>query len=299
INCDILYLSGPEKPADGDAWDHGFINYLDGVNNDKLLTAAFVAPDAVGFGLYDPQNPGQALNVNLNDYDLIIVSPTTQGAVSNDLLNALKGYYGGILNMNFDILNDLGMSAAEGFYSFQNHAYTDNSTQISIYNYDNINPTNALLLTAADYGAGGTADLWLNGNDMAAGKNGISFYFEKNDVLPGIPSTHGNRVFLGLHMNGLYANAQNGGALPAPVSSYFDPIKHLTLEGKAIFDQALVRASLHCNPELCNNGIDDNGNGEIDEGCVEICENGIDDDGDGLIDCDDPDCAPEAFGACI
>ena len=299
INCDILYLSGPEKPADGDAWDHGFINYLDGVNNDKLLTAAFVAPDAVGFGLYDPQNPGQALNVNLNDYDLIIVSPTTQGAISNDLLNALKGYYGGILNMNFDILNDLGMSAVEGFYSFQNHAYIDNSTQISIYNYDNINPTNALLLTAADYGAGGTADLWLNGNDMAAGKNGVSFYFEKNDDLPGIPSAHGNRVFLGLHMNGLYANAQNGGALPAPVSSYFDPVKHLTLEGKAIFDQALVRASVHCNPELCNNGIDDNGNGEIDEGCVEICENGIDDDGDGLIDCDDPDCAPEAFGACI
>ena len=25
---------------------------------------------------------------------------------------------------------------------------------------------------------------------------------------------------------------------------------------------------------------------------IEICDNGIDDDGDGLTDCDDPDCSP-------
>ncbi|GGD35806.1 MULTISPECIES: hypothetical protein [Flavobacterium] len=52
--------------------------------------------------------------------------------------------------------------------------------------------------------------------------------------------------------------------------------------------------------EICNNGIDDDGDGFID--CddfdcnespfcaVEICNNGIDDDGDGFIDCDDFDC---------
>ena len=39
--------------------------------------------------------------------------------------------------------------------------------------------------------------------------------------------------------------------------------------------------------EICGNGIDDNHNGLIDEGCTqtqEICGNGIDDDHDGLID---------------
>lgn len=48
--------------------------------------------------------------------------------------------------------------------------------------------------------------------------------------------------------------------------------------------------------EICGNGIDDNGNGQIDENCpppppppIEICGNGIDDDGDGLID---EDCPP-------
>ena len=42
--------------------------------------------------------------------------------------------------------------------------------------------------------------------------------------------------------------------------------------------------------EICGNGVDDNGNCEVDEDC-EICDNGIDDDDNGLIDCDDPDCA--------
>ena len=42
--------------------------------------------------------------------------------------------------------------------------------------------------------------------------------------------------------------------------------------------------------EICGNGIDDNCDGDIDEGCVEICDNGIDDDGDGAVDGDDSDC---------
>ena len=42
--------------------------------------------------------------------------------------------------------------------------------------------------------------------------------------------------------------------------------------------------------EICNNGIDDDMDGEVDEGCIEICNNGIDDDGDGDIDGNDDDC---------
>ena len=56
-------------------------------------------------------------------------------------------------------------------------------------------------------------------------------------------------------------------------------------------------------PEICDNGIDDDGDGLVDCAdpdccgtedcgiCLEVnCDNGIDDDGDGLIDEDDPDC---------
>lgn len=37
-------------------------------------------------------------------------------------------------------------------------------------------------------------------------------------------------------------------------------------------------------PEVCGNGVDDDLDGAIDNGCPEICGNGIDDDGDGAID---------------
>ncbi|MGA0175047.1 MAG: hypothetical protein ACO3NL_15590, partial [Phycisphaerales bacterium] len=61
--------------------------------------------------------------------------------------------------------------------------------------------------------------------------------------------------------------------------------------------------------ELCDNGIDDDGDGLIDcddpdckafpgcGGAQEICDNGIDDDGDGLTDCQDPDCVGDP--ACV
>ena len=48
--------------------------------------------------------------------------------------------------------------------------------------------------------------------------------------------------------------------------------------------------------EICNNGIDDDGDGFIDGNdfdCVEVgdkCNDGIDNDGDGFIDGDDFDC---------
>ena len=57
--------------------------------------------------------------------------------------------------------------------------------------------------------------------------------------------------------------------------------------------------SNECTIEICDNGIDDDGDGWIDcsdtecfnlSFCVEICDNGIDDNGDGLIDDEDPQC---------
>jgi len=49
-------------------------------------------------------------------------------------------------------------------------------------------------------------------------------------------------------------------------------------------------------PEICDNTLDDDGDGLVDCEdpdceCIEICDNGIDDDQDGLPDCEDPDCA--------
>ena len=67
------------------------------------------------------------------------------------------------------------------------------------------------------------------------------------------------------------------GAMPVPQAEWFDPIRHLTIDGKLYLDQAIQKAALNCN--------------------IEDCTNGIDDDGDGLIDCDDPDCQVDAPSA--
>ncbi|GMU23501.1 MAG: hypothetical protein AMXMBFR13_35790 [Phycisphaerae bacterium] len=62
-------------------------------------------------------------------------------------------------------------------------------------------------------------------------------------------------------------------------------------------------------PELCANGMDDDGDGLADcadpacdcelvsETSSAACSDGVDDDGDGLIDCADPDCAAVSFCA--
>ncbi|MBK6365579.1 MAG: hypothetical protein IPF52_19700 [Saprospiraceae bacterium] len=139
---------------------------------------------------------------------------------------------------------------------------------INVYNYDNINPIYSTVKT------GGTTLsrcnwLSLDGFGNGGGNSNTMGYKYNAHSIPGVPTTHGHRQFLGLHMDGLYSNSQNGGFIPAPVSSYFHPAKHLTPEMKIIFDQTLKDAS------KCT---------------TEICANGIDDDGDGRIDCDDPDC---------
>jgi hypothetical protein len=58
-------------------------------------------------------------------------------------------------------------------------------------------------------------------------------------------------------------------------------------DGSRPWVRASVPADEQPKVEICGNGVDDNGNGQVDEGCpapVEICGNGVDDDKDGLVD---------------
>jgi hypothetical protein len=238
----VLYLCGPNKPADGDAWDHGFMDYLAAVGV-SAMTPAYTLPDVAGYGLYDPMNTSTVLSINLNDYTMIVISPTTEWYIAANLLTALKGYSGGILMMNYAEVDDLGMTNGNAFYNWQNNAYINNTSQINIYNYDNINPVFGLVQTGANYFSNADASLWFGASNMSAGNNGINFNYTASDVLSGVPATHGARVYLGFHSNGLYENAQNAGAIPAPASSYFTPTKHLTIEAKVYLDNAIKNAA--------------------------------------------------------
>lgn len=266
INCDILFLCGLDKPYDGDPWDHGMINYIT-QNSTGTVTTALTKTDASGYGLYDWANSSTLLNINLDNYDLVIVSATTEGHIATGLIKDLAGWKGSVLNMNYDQMQELGYGP-NNYVLWGTAAYTSQTSLDELYNFDNLNSTGSPVFTISDYYPQASASLWSTAAGATNSLAGISFKYSSHSNLY-ISSTHGPRVFLGYHMNGIYANAQNGGALPAPITSYFSPLKHLTLKGKEILDNALVAAS------LCS---------------VEICDNNSDDDGDGLSDCYDPDC---------
>ncbi len=267
LSCDILYLCGLDKPADGDAFDHGLIEYIMANNSGNLLPA-LVKDNGTSNDFYDPNNPNTAITVNLDDYDLVIISPTTQGYVSARLRDMLLPFRGSILNMNYLLQQGLEMTNGEGYFAWGNSAFTNATQSISIYNYDNINPSFALVKTGGTTKSQATRSLWFNAGDANGLTNAMSYNYRAHSI-PGVSTTHGFRQYLGLHMNGLYANSQNGGSIPAPVSSYFHPAKHLTPEMKIILDQTLR------NSGICQ---------------TEICTNSTDDDADNLTDCNDPDC---------
>jgi hypothetical protein len=269
-NCDVLYLRSSAYGSDGVAFDNGLIDYINQTNGNKLVDQVLVQPDVTGDGTYDVNSPSTAVTVNLNDYGLIVIAPSTESLIAPDFALLLKDFSGSILNMNGKFITDLAMAAGSATSYNQINAYTDDVTSEDIYAFNNLYNTQSPIISSGNFDAEADAYLWANENDASSGINGVFFVYGNDDALPGVSTSHGRRVYLGYNGSGLYDNSFNNGVLPVPAASKFDPIKHLTVVGKDILDQALVSATLNCLEEICDNGIDDNGNG--------------------LIDCLDPDC---------
>ena len=270
--CSILYICGDSKGADADAFDHGLLDYIDGINGNAVLTPA-LAKNEAGMGLYDPMNSSNALSITLTDYDIIFISSTTWGYLSSDLLTDLKDTEVSILTLIHEYVDDLGMSSSQ-WAATQEYAYSDNTTQVQLYNFNNTKPHWDPLVGVSNYLAG-TADayLWRDANHQSSDIQGVFYHYTASDNLTGVAATHGSRTYLGYYMDGVYWNDDtNQGATPVPQAEWFDPIRHLTQEGKYYLDQALILASQDCT--------------------IEDCTDNIDNDGDGLIDCADPDCEP-------
>ncbi|MFK7946454.1 MAG: FG-GAP repeat domain-containing protein [Saprospiraceae bacterium] len=270
LGCSILYICGDSKGGDADAFDHGLMTYIDGINGNAILIGA-LSKNVGGQGLYDPMNTSTLTPYDIDTFDIVLVSATTWGDISSTLKTELKETEANVLLMSQDILVDLAMASSKS-YATQTHAYSDNTTQVELYNFNNSNPHWAELIGWGNYHST-TADAYLWKNQWDAGSNigGVFFHYEATDILGGVPNTHGARTFLGYMMDGVYWNDDtNMGVTPVPQADWFDPIRHLTQNGKLYLDQAIEKAAVGC--------------------AIEDCTNGIDDDGDGLIDCDDPDC---------
>jgi hypothetical protein len=270
LNCSMLYICGDSKGSDADAFDHGLMQYIDGINGNEILIGA-LSKNVAGQGLYNPNSTSTLTPYDIDTFDIILVSGTTWGDISSTLKTQLKETEANVLLLNQDILTALAM-ASSGSTSTQTYAYSNSTTQVGIYNYNNSNPHWDEIIGYGNYHTT-TADvyLWKNASAVNNNSEGVFFHYDATDILGGVPATHGSRTFLGYLMDGVYWNDDtNMGAMPVPQADWFDPIRHLTQAGKLYLDQAIQKAASGCN--------------------IEDCANGIDDDGDGLIDCDDPDC---------
>ncbi len=254
LACNILYIFSDDKPYDGEPYDKGWINYLDQVNRSASVFSVFAKPDVSGLGLYDAVNRTTPVTVNFADYGLVVISATTEGRTAAGLVAALKSHPVSLLNGNYLLVDDFGFSATSGTYQFQHFLYPPNDVKTDIYNYPNdIAPSFTKVFTRANYTSAADAFLWTNLGNRTAGINGVLVQYNSGDPMPnGVAAGHGRRTYLGYHMNGLYANQLTPPINPAPVSAWFNPARHLTLEGKYYFDQALVFAgqspSCQCLP---------------------------------------------------
>ena len=138
----------------------------------------------------------------------------TEAHIASDLVDSLKNFTGAVMNGNYLISDELGISSSTGGYQFQTHLYTDNSTQEEIYNYNNLNPTYSYVFTRGNPLAGADSYLWTNAGEQNLGVNSVYFVYDINDNLPGVSANHGRRVYLGYHMNGTYANSETSKSFP-------------------------------------------------------------------------------------
>ena len=85
------------------------------------------------------------------------------------LITALKNYSGSILNCNYTVINDLGMSAVEGSYQFQSNLYINNVSAVGIYNFNNdIYPNSSPVFSRGNYTAAADAYLWTSAGEQAS-----------------------------------------------------------------------------------------------------------------------------------
>ena len=245
LSCDILYLCGEEKLFDGDAWDHGFIEYLQANNGSNTLLPV-LTKDEPGVGTYDPMNPTTFVNVNFSNYDLIIISATTEDHISADLVNAIRDFNGGILLSNYLLQDDLGYTnGSNEDVVWSTDAFINDTQSENILTYNNVNPWSGYLMSHGDYEPNADGYLWAANGNASSNQNGIIYHYEDTDAMPGV-GTHGSRVYLGYHMNGIYGNDVNMGIVPSDPNGWFDPVAHLSTIGKSLFDQALLLAGAGC-----------------------------------------------------
>jgi hypothetical protein len=132
------------------------------------------------------------------------------------------------------------------------------------------------------------SDKTRNQGNMPADPSTTYFYLSKNKKIDASDVLLGTRPVPAL-APGAFDVGSIQVTLPndLPLGTYFLVAEadgeHVVAEVLESFLE-FIKITINCIPEVCEDGIDNDGDGQIDEGCVEICNDGKDNDGDGQID---------------
>lgn len=242
----ILYLCAYDKPQDADAFDHGMLQYLQGIEGITNIEPYVV--NNTGLNHADTWAP---LTTNYDDFDLIYVSPTL---VNNNweasFPDSLRATTTPIINHQWTMAPLLGIGISN-YQAYQTNAQTTTGNT-EIYNYNVLNPIFAQSIFSTDYNTA-TAEvlLWQDAAFQALEQRGVLVHYEAGEQLADGSTANGIRLHLGYSQDGINEGASNTGTFPVPEEEWFNPFTFLTPEGKKYLDEALVRVQLPCrNCEL-------------------------------------------------
>ena len=135
------------------------MEYLDAVNGSASITTVVTKDDPIGLGLYDVADTSLTFPVDFGDYGIIIISASTENNFSTDLIDTLRNMSISILNSNYAINTQLGLTASAGIESTDS-LYTDDSNRELIYNFNTTAPFSVPTMTQGDLVTGGNAYMW-------------------------------------------------------------------------------------------------------------------------------------------
>ncbi len=286
----------------------GSYSHVTSLSNASFAYAPALSP-ADG-KLYAISNPDGITQLSVINPDGVVVgtelntsSSYTAGAIASNNTMFLLNSSGGLSKID---LNSQSSIVSVGSLSSGVQDLTYSSQNNRIYGFTgsqlySISPSTGSVSTSSISGApGGTyGSIWSSSDGLI-----YAYHNSSGEIYAIDPSTREAMVVLNSTSNLSSSGGFNCSPATAPIEGRCNDGIDNDGDGQIDCLDGNCNLSGECITEDCFNGIDDDGDGYTDcednscfttvTACTEICGNGIDDNGNGLVDEEDPQCSSSA-----
>ena len=312
----ILYIDGADREMKS-AYDPNNVRSYARIYGPAILF------NNAGYGIDSVDDEGAAELLKTHQYDLVVWA-TGQTSVTLDVLTAEQRTLIEQLRANKTPLlisgSDIGFAMADSSYNSDASwlANTFNAKYMADEAYNSIKATQKISAPNIMSGEVIYSGCIVNGGSTAALTEDAACV-----LYPDVLESSGGTAILN-YIGGDVSASTGAGILSSdgkailvafPLETVIDSKQRLCLIANLMAkllgttnNDSCTAATWTPDPEICDNKLDDDGNGKIDcedEACAsadacqskpvsEICDNDVDDDGNGKTDCDDDACAGSA-----